>query len=96
MSGPVPPSTGAAPGGPGLPEARWFWRRLYVYAASVCGWGLLTWAVGRTPPPRLPSVAHGLMMLLGVTMVLYLVAPSAQQLAAVFAELRLRMPGGRR
>lgn len=82
---------------PGLPEARWFWRRLYVYVASVLGWGLLTWAVARTPPQGLPAVAHGLMILLGVTMVLYLVAPSAQQLAAVFADLRLRLSlGGRR
>ena len=81
----------------GLPEARWLWRRLYVYAASVIGWGLLTWSVARTPPSSMASVAHGLMILLGVTMVLYLVAPSAQQLAAVFAEMRLRLAmGGRR
>ena len=81
----------------GLPEARWLWRRLYVYAASVVGWGLLTWTVARTPPQSMAAVAHGLMILLGVTMVLYLVAPSAQQLAAVFAEMRLRLAiGGRR
>lgn len=81
----------------GLPEARWLWRRLYVYAASVIGWGLLTWSVARTPPQSMASVAHGLMILLGVTMVLYLVALSAQQLAAVFAEMRLRLAiGGRR
>lgn len=81
----------------GLPEARWLWRRLYVYIASVVGWSLLAWSVGRTPPQGMASVAHGLMVLLGVTMVLYLVAPSAQQLAAVFAEMRLRLAiGGRR
>lgn len=97
MSAPVPSSAGASPGGIGLPEARWFWRRLYVYVASGVGWSLLTWAVARTPPQGLPAVAHGLMVLLGVTMVLYLVAPSAQQLAAVFAEMRLRLSvGGRR
>ena len=33
------------------------------------------------------------MMLLGLTMVLYLVAPSAQQLIALFAELRARAGG---
>ena len=64
---------------------------------SGIGWGLLTWSVGRTPPQGMAAVAHGLMILLGVTMVLYLVAPSAQQLAAVFAELRIRLAtGGRR
>lgn len=81
----------------GLPEARWLWRRLYVYAASVVGWSLLAWSVARTPPQSMAAVAHGLMVLLGVTMVLYLVAPSAQQLAAIFAEMRLRLAiGGRR
>lgn len=80
-----------------LPEARWLWRRLYVYAASIIGWSLLSWSVAKTPPASMVAVAHGLMVLLGVTMVLYLVAPSAQQLAAVFAEVRLRLAtGGRR
>lgn len=89
-------ASNAAPA-PGLPEARWLWRRLYVYAASVVGWSLLAWSVARTPPSSMAAVAHGLMVLLGVTMVLYLVAPSAQQLAAVFAEMRLRLAvGGRR
>ena len=89
--------SGSDPAKSGLPEARWLWRRLYVYAVSAVGWSLLTWSVAKTPPSSMAAVAQGLMILLGVTMVLYLVAPSAQHLAAVFAELRLRLAtGGRR
>jgi hypothetical protein len=77
-----------------LAEAQWLWRRLYVYAASGLAWGLLAWAVGRAPVEALPVLAHGLMILLGVTMVLYLVAPSAQQLVSLLAEMRLRLAAG--
>lgn len=77
-----------------LAEARWLWRRLYVYVVSGLAWGLLAWAVGRAPVEALPVLAHGLMILLGVTMVLYLVAPSAQQLVSLLAEMRLRLATG--
>ncbi len=76
-----------------LPEARWFWRRLYVFATSGGLWLLLAWAVRRADPTVLPQLAGGLMQLLGLILVLYLVAPTAQQLAALAADLRLRLGG---
>lgn len=79
-----------------LAEARWFWRRLYVFAASLALWLTLSVVVERTPPSDLPTVASGLMSLLALTLILYLVAPTAQQLVAVLADLRLRLAGGSR
>ena len=79
---------------PGLAEGRWLWRRLYVFAASAGLWWLLARAVGRTAPADLPRVAEGLMGLLALMLVLYLVAPTAQQMVAMLANLRLRLAAG--
>lgn len=80
-----------------LAEGRWLWRRLYVFAASGGLWVLLAWAVRRVEPVAMARVAEGLMSLLGLLLVLYLVAPTAQQLIELIAQLRLRLgkEGGR-
>lgn len=80
----------------GLAEGRWLWRRLYVFAASAGLWVLLARAVGRTAPADLPHVAEGLMGLIALMLVLYLVAPTAQQMVAMLANLRLRLAAGGR
>ena len=81
---------------PPLAEARWLWRRLYVFALTLALWRLLSAAIDRTEPAALPAVASALMSLLALTLVLYLVAPTAQQLASLMANLRLRLEGGAR
>ena len=73
-----------------LAEGRWLWRRLYVYLTSGGAWLLLDRLIALTPPEAAPRLAQGLMTLLAVTMVLYLVAPTAQQLIASLALLRQR------
>ena len=78
-----------------LAEGRWLWRRLYVFLVSAGLWLLLLRSLGRMPPDRLVHAADGLMGLLALTLVLYLMAPTAQQLAAMIAELKLRLAGGR-
>lgn len=78
----------------GLAEGRWLWRRLYVFVASAALWFLLARAVGRTAPADLPRVADGLMGLIALMLVLYLVAPTAQQMVAMLANLRLRLAAG--
>jgi hypothetical protein len=78
----------------GLAEGRWLWRRLYVFVASAALWLLLARAVGRTAPADLPGVADGLMGLIALMPVLYLVAPTAQQMIAMLANLRLRLAAG--
>lgn len=78
----------------GLAEGRWLWRRLYVFVASAGLWLLLARAVGRTAPADLPRVADGLMGLIALMLVLYLVAPTAQQMIAMLANLRLRLAAG--
>ena len=83
-SNPIPP----------LAEARWLWRRLYVFLASLALWRLLATAVERTEPAQMPRVAAGLMGLLALMLVLYLVAPTAQQLVALVANMRLRLAAG--
>ncbi len=75
-----------------LAEGRWLWRRLYVFLTSGAAWLLLDRLIALTPPEAAPRLAQGLMTLLAVTMVLYLVAPSAQQLIASLAILRERRP----
>ncbi|QTC86655.1 hypothetical protein [Brevundimonas pondensis] len=81
---------------PGLAEGRWLWRRLYVFAASAGLWWLLGRAIGRTASEDLPRVVEGLMGLIALMQVLYLVAPTAQQMIAMLANLRLRMATGGR
>lgn len=51
--------------------------------------------VGRTPPEMLPRITDGLMGLLALILVLYLVAPTAQQLITLIATARLRISRGR-
>ena len=70
-----------------LAEGRWLWRRLYVFATSGGAWLLLDRLIAATPPEAAPALARGLMALLALTMVLYLVAPSAQQLIASLGAL---------
>ncbi|MES2860975.1 MAG: hypothetical protein V4701_05850 [Pseudomonadota bacterium] len=88
--------TDLGPQPPPLAEARWLWRRLYVFAASLALWRLLSAVIQRTTPEHLPHIASGLMSLLALTLVLYLVAPTAQQLVALLVNLRLRLAGGAR
>lgn len=75
-----------------LAEGRWLWRRLYVFATSGGAWLLLDRLIAAVPPEAAPRLAEGLMTLLALTMVLYLVAPSAQQLIETLGSLRERRP----
>lgn len=76
-----------------LPEGRWLWRRLYVFAVTAALWASLNGLVRRAPVERLPELAAGLMQLLALVLVLYLVAPTAQQLVEMLAAMRLRIGG---
>ena len=78
-----------------LAEGRWLFRRLYAFAVSTGLWVLLMRTVGRMPPEMLPRITDGLMGLLALILVLYLVAPTAQQLITLIANARLRISGGR-
>lgn len=77
--------------GPPLAEGRWFWRRLYVFATSSVAWLLLDRLIAATPAEAAPRLAQALMSLLALLLVLYLVAPTAQQLIATLAVLRPRL-----
>lgn len=76
-----------------LAEGRWLWRRLYVFATSGAAWLSLDRLIALTPPEAAPRLTQGLMALLALIMVLYLVAPTAQQLIATLAVLRPRLGG---
>ena len=78
-----------------LAEGRWLWRRLYVFAASAGLWALLARTVEIAPPTALLPLARGLMGLMALLLTIYLVAPTAQQLVALTANLRLRIEAGR-
>lgn len=76
--------------GQGLAEGRWLWRRLFVFATSVAAWTLLADVVARAPLSDLRAIGQHLMTLLALILVLYLVAPTAQQLVELAAAVRLR------
>lgn len=76
-----------------LAEGRWLWRRLYVFASTGAAWLLLDRLVGQTPPASALPLARALMALLALTMILYLVAPTAQQLIASLRALRPPLGG---
>lgn len=69
-------------------EGRWLWRRTFVFAVVGGLWLLGARIVERLPPDRLPHALDGLMQLTGLTLVLYLVAPTAQELVTLIAQLR--------
>lgn len=89
MTDPVQPRNGPAP----LAEGRWLWRRLYVFATSGAAWLLLDRLIEAVPADKVSRLVDGLMGLLALTMVLYLVAPTAQQLITGLRLLR-RDPDG--
>lgn len=78
---------------PLLAEGRWLWRRLYVFATSGGAWLLLDRLIAAAAPEAVPRLAQALMALLALIMVLYLVAPTAQQLIATLGMLRPRLGG---
>ncbi|WP_417229975.1 hypothetical protein [Brevundimonas sp.] len=88
--------TGPVDRAPSLAEGRWLWRRLYVFSTSAAVWLLLDRTLARVPAASLPRLVEGLMGLLALTLVLYLVAPTAQQLVTLLANLRLRLGAGGR
>lgn len=89
MTGPLNVPAAPSP----LAEGRWLWRRLYVFATSGAAWLLLDRLIVLTPPAAAPRLAQWLMALLALTMILYLVAPTAQQLIASLRTLRPRLGG---
>tara|TARA_R110002124_G_scaffold2056_5_gene13370 strand:- start:1233 stop:1505 length:273 start_codon:yes stop_codon:yes gene_type:complete len=88
--------SGRTSGPTSLAEGRWLWRRLYVFSASAALWLLLDRTLARVPAASLPRLVEALMALLALTLVLYLVAPTAQQLVTLAANLRLRLGAGGR
>ncbi|RYG85886.1 MAG: hypothetical protein EON59_11260 [Alphaproteobacteria bacterium] len=71
-----------------LAEGRWLWRRVYVFATSGAAWIVLDRLIVAMPAPAAAVLAQSLMGLLALTLVIYLVAPTAQQLIAGLAMLR--------
>jgi len=89
----VPPL--APPLAPLLAEGRWLWRRIYVFGVSLGIWGLLVGIIRTAKPETLPHISDGLMGLLALLLILYLVAPTAEQLLELLAEMQSGV-GGRR
>lgn len=71
----------------GLAEGRWLWRRLYIFANSAMAWLVLDRVIAAAPSAAGPDLARDLMALLGLLGVLYLVAPTAQQLLSGLSRL---------
>lgn len=76
-----------------LAEGRWLWRRLFVFLTSVALWTLVHRAIARAPIEALPGLVERLLMLIALITVLYLVAPTAQQLVALSVRFRIGAGG---
>lgn len=77
-----------------LAEGRWLWRRLFVFLTSLALWALVHRAIDRAPAEALAGIVEHLLMLIALITLLYLVAPTAQQLVAL--SLRFRVNVGER
>ena len=75
------------------PEGRWLWRRLYVFGLTLGLWLALDQAVRRAAADDMPAVAADLMRLMALISVLYLMAPSAQELGKLALSLRFKLGG---
>ncbi|MBB5659877.1 hypothetical protein [Brevundimonas halotolerans] len=76
-----------------LAEGRWLWRRLFVFLTSLALWALVHRAVERAPVEALPDIVERLLMLIALITLLYLVAPTAQQLVALSVRFRIGAGG---
>lgn len=75
-----------------LPEGQWLFRRIFTWSLTIVLIGLLTWIIGRMPAAELKHVALGLIALIALVVTYYLLAPSAAELARIFAGLPIRLP----
>ncbi|MBU0801690.1 MAG: hypothetical protein KKA05_11910 [Alphaproteobacteria bacterium] len=90
-----PPAEARADPQDPLPESNWLWRRLIVVVSAcvitgiIVGAGLLIRALGEHEPitaiNALLSIVHWLCAILIVDRVLYMVAPSAEQVTKMLA-----------
>lgn len=78
-----------------LPEGQWLFRRIFTWTLTVLLLGLLAWMAWRMPADALQPVALWLIGLIALVVTYYLLAPSAAELARIFAELRIRLPFNR-
>ncbi|PZU74140.1 MAG: hypothetical protein DI531_08180 [Brevundimonas sp.] len=78
-----------------LPEGQWLFRRIFTWTLTVALLGLLGWITWRMPADALQPVALWLIGLIALVVTYYLLAPSAAELARIFAELRVRLPFNR-
>lgn len=74
-----------------LPEGQWLFRRIFTWTLTIALLGLLAFIVCRIPPEQLQLVALWVISLIGLVVTYYLLAPSAPELARIFAELRPRI-----
>ena len=78
-----------------LPEGQWLFRRIFTWTLTVALLALLGWIIARMPADALQPIALWLIGLIALVVTYYLLAPSAAELARIFAELRIRLPFNR-
>ena len=75
-----------------LPESQWLYRRIFTWSFTAIQLGLLAWTIWRMPAADLQLVALWQLGLLALVVTYYLLAPSAPELARIFAEIRGGLP----
>lgn len=70
------------------PESKWFWRRLYTFMVTILSLAGVGFMIYKLAPGMIGvGIAYGLIALVGWMATLYLVAPSADEVARIFAKL---------
>lgn len=77
-----------------LPEPQWFFRRIFTWGVTLLAAAGVGFIIGLAPRDDLQLIALFLVGLISLLATLYLIAPSAPELAAIFRELRGRLQVG--
>lgn len=66
-----------------LPEAQWFWRRLFTWGVTIWILFQLHTLIARLPEGDLRSISERLILLLGSLIAFYLIGPTAEHIIAL-------------
>jgi len=72
-----------------LPETGWFWRRLFIFAVSAALIYLIHRTLDRaTDMPTVRLIARGLLILLGLSMLLYIAGASTEAITRLVGAVK--------
>jgi len=71
-----------------IAEGNWFFRRILTFATAIAVLGLVAWIIALVPAELLPGIAYGLLIIHGLTVIAYLLGPTAEHITGFAAALK--------